>query len=251
MAGNLVFAEAINPDITNVAGNQITFSTAHNFLTGDYVEYDANGDAEIVGLLNEVKYYVSVPSPTSIILYHDADFGKPVRSLDPSVCTGTHYFRKGDEYIYVEEVLETHNTYQDWIMPETEGGQTVNYGIIVGNFFTATNTNGKVVNAAVAAWDFDTKTLTVSIEYVLYFANCETKLQARRASISPCDASVVNAPTIRLSPARTAVVSKNCRCTVGLPRRMDALSKQGKSSWTKLAQCMNSSAAAAASVIVG
>ena len=163
---NLVFAEAINPDITNVAGNQITFPTAHNFLTGDYVEYDANGDAEIVGLLNEVKYYVSVPSPTSIILYHDADFGKPVRSLDPSVCTGTHYFRKGDEYIYVEEILETHNTYQDWQMPETEGGQTVNYGIIVGNFFTATNTNGKVVNAAVAAWDFDTKTLTVSIEYV-------------------------------------------------------------------------------------
>ena len=163
---NLVIAEAFNPNITNVSGNQITFPQAHNFLTGDYIEYDANGDTEIVGLLNEVKYYVSVPNPTSIILYHDEDFGKPVRTLDASVCTGTHYFRKGDEYVYVEEVLETHNTYQDWQLPITEGGQTVNYGIVVGNFFSATNTSGKTIFAGVAGWDFANRVMTVSIELV-------------------------------------------------------------------------------------
>lgn len=162
---NLEKTVSIVPDINNVSGNQITFSSPHNFTNGEYVEYDANGDAEIVGLLNEVKYYVSIPNPNAIILFHDADFSKPVRSLDASVCTGTHYFKSGFEYIYIEEVLETHNTYQDWILPQSENNNFVNYGIVVGNFFTATNTSGKIVNAAVAAWDFDTRTLTVSIEY--------------------------------------------------------------------------------------
>jgi hypothetical protein len=54
--------------------------------------------------------------------------------------------------------------------------------------------------------------------------------------------------TISPSPASSASGSLNALCTVGRPRRVSALSKAGMSSCTKEAQCINSSATAAALV---
>lgn len=60
-------------------------------------------------------------------------------------------------------------------------------------------------------------------------------------------ASVSKAITIMASPVRTASLSPNATCTDGLPRRISALSKQGRSSCTSDAQCISSIATAAAS----
>ena len=61
-------------------------------------------------------------------------------------------------------------------------------------------------------------------------------------------ARVSNASTIRASPVSTASGSPNCAWTEGLPRRVSASSKHGRSSWTSEAQWSSSIAAAAASV---
>ena len=63
--------------------------------------------------------------------------------------------------------------------------------------------------------------------------------------------SVWKASTISASPASTASGSPKAACTEGLPRRVAASSKQGRSSCTSEAQCSSSMAAAAASVTPG
>ena len=64
-------------------------------------------------------------------------------------------------------------------------------------------------------------------------------------------ANVSNANTISASPANTAKRSPNARCTEALPRRVDASSKQGKSSCISEAQWSSSIAAAAAFATAG
>lgn len=152
--------ESLTPTVDNVGSNTITFATAHDFENGDYVEYDSNGNVEIVGLLNEVKYYVSVINAAKIALYHDEAQTKPVRNLDASLCSGTHLFKTGYEEFFINEVLSSHNTYQDLILPS---GPT--YTINLGD--TISGLNGvSIVNASIAQWDPITRTLTVSIELV-------------------------------------------------------------------------------------
>jgi len=142
--------------------------TKHEFVNGDYIEYDSNSDAEIVGLLHEVKYFVSVQSPTTIALFHDETRLKPVRDLDASVCQGYQNWKIGFEYIFIEEVVSTHNTYQDWILPETVDingvPTTVQYNVILGNEITCVKSTGNIIQTGIAGWDPVTRTLTVSLE---------------------------------------------------------------------------------------
>ena len=63
--------------------------------------------------------------------------------------------------------------------------------------------------------------------------------------------SAWKASTISASPASTASGSPKARWTEGRPRRVAASSKQGRSSWTREAQCSSSIAAAAASATPG
>jgi hypothetical protein len=74
---------------------------------------------------------------------------------------------------------------------------------------------------------------------------------SRRGEVPQPRASVWKASTISASPASTARRSPKARCTDGLPRRVGASSKQGRSSWTRDAQCSSSIAAAADSAISG
>ncbi|GMA79417.1 hypothetical protein GCM10025880_58340 [Methylorubrum aminovorans] len=64
-------------------------------------------------------------------------------------------------------------------------------------------------------------------------------------------ASVSKAATISASPVRTASGTLKAAWTEGFRRRIGASSKQGRSSWTREAQCSSSMAAAAASEAVG
>jgi len=151
---------SLTPTVNNVGSNTITFSTPHNFGAGDYVEYDSNGNLEIVGLLDEVKYYVGVAGPNQIALYHDEAQTKPVRNLDASNCSGTHFFKTGYEEFFINEVLSTHNEYQDLVLPS---GPT--YTITVGDTISGVN-GSSIISASIAQWDPVTNTLTVSIDLV-------------------------------------------------------------------------------------
>jgi len=163
-ANNLQITQDWVPTTSNVTGNIINFGANHQFVTGDYIQYASNGDAEIVGLLNELKYYASVIDPTSVQLFHDENFIKPVRNLDASVCTTTHSFTKGFETIYIEEIIESHTDYQDWYLPTDINGTPVQFQVAIGSVFLCQTSSSQPINVAVADWDDDNKILTVSLE---------------------------------------------------------------------------------------
>jgi len=155
-------------DLTSASTGIHKFQTLHEFNSGDHVEYDSNNDAEIVGLLHELKYYVEVPNSYEMFLYHDEDLENQVRSLDASVCKGFQNWKIGQEYVYIEEVISTHNTYQDWQLPSTidiNGVPTIiNYGVVLGNGITCTKSTGQIIQAGIIDWDPTNLILTVSLE---------------------------------------------------------------------------------------
>ena len=151
--------ETLTPSVANVGSNTVTFPVAHSFDNGDEVEYDANGNLEIIGLLNETTYFVSVVDSTTIALYHDAAQTKPIRDLDASIASGTHIFRTKFEEFYVNDIVETHNVYQDLQLP------VGTYTVAIGNRISGQN-GASVVSADIADWDPATRILTVSINKV-------------------------------------------------------------------------------------
>lgn len=156
---SLGISASIIPTGTNVSGNTIVFSNPHGFDSGDIVEYDSNSNNEIVGLLNEMTYYVDVPDATTITLYHDQARTKSVRSLDATVTSGTHYFKSNFEEFYIHEVKDHHNYYQTLTLP------TGTYTIAPGS--TITGNNGSAdINAIIYSYDPSSRELVVSVELI-------------------------------------------------------------------------------------
>jgi len=150
---------SVVPTISNVSGNTITFASAHGFQSGEEVEYNSNGNVEIVGLLNEMTYFVSVPNTTQIQIFNDADFTKPVVDLDASPTSGTHEFKSGYEEFYVTEVVSSHNIYQTLTIPAGT------YTITPGDTIQATD-GADTISATIYSYDSGTNELVVSVELV-------------------------------------------------------------------------------------
>ena len=150
---------SIVPTISNVGGNTITFSSAHGFQTGEVVEYNSNGNVEIVGLLSEMTYYASVPNSTQLQLFNDEDFLRPVRDLDASPTSGTHEFKSGYEEFFVNEVVSSHNTYQTLTIPADS------YSITPGDVIQATD-GATTISATIYSFDAIENKLVVSINLV-------------------------------------------------------------------------------------
>ena len=53
----------------NISGDYITFSSNHNFATGQLVQYNSNGGTVVGGLTNDQFYYVRVRTNRTIFLY--------------------------------------------------------------------------------------------------------------------------------------------------------------------------------------
>ena len=150
---------SLTPTISNVSGNTVTFSSPHGFQSGEEVAYDAEGNVEIVGLLDEMTYFVSVPNTTQIQLYNDANFTKPVRNLDASPTSGTHSFKSGYEEFFINEVVSSHNTYQTLTIPSGS------YTITPGDTIQATD-GATIISATIYSYDAVENELVVSINLV-------------------------------------------------------------------------------------
>lgn len=185
--------KSLIPTGANVGGNIITFDTAHDFESGDVVEYDSNGNIEIVGLLNEMTYYVDVPSSTTIALYHDEARTKSVRNLDGTVTSGTHYFRSNFEEFYINEVITYHSFYQTLVLPV--GVYSVTPGVtITGNNGSAT------VNAIVHSWNPSNNELVVSLELVTVGS---TTTRNSFTPLSTIDSGVISASVTTIQSVST------------------------------------------------
>ena len=189
-----------------ISGNTITFYTAPDFLTpdnqpfvdGDVLTYLAKGNIEAEGLYNELTYYVSDVTPNRIGLYHDQDYTNPVTRLDFGITDGIHEFRKGYEHIVIEEVVSTHNDYQEIVLPAGT------FTPIIGDSISGTSSGGDNIVASILSYDASAQagpTLIVSNELVQ-----EGVTQVRR-KFSPGDTilsgEIGNAGAILVQDANT------------------------------------------------
>ena len=141
----------------NTATDIITFSTDHNLTSGDSLEYDPNGNVKIAGLDAGQTYYAEVLTPNTIRLYFDESF--KVRVDFFQLGSGTHKFLSNVEELFVEQLLESHNTYQ--ILTLNAGS----YTFVRGRSIDAIS-GGSPVKAYVYYWDPTNYKLIVSIELV-------------------------------------------------------------------------------------
>lgn len=186
--GTFGYTASIDPTVSNVTGREITFSSAHNFVNGDVVAYDANGNLEIVGLLNECEYYVSVVDADTITLFNDEGLTKQIRELDATLTSGTHFFKRGYEEFFINEVLSTHDTYQEVVLPAGT------YTITKGDTIAAVD-GTDVISAAIVDWDSGTYTLTVSVELVQVG---DSQVRNTFTSSSVINAGEINASSVNV-----------------------------------------------------
>lgn len=145
----------------NLLTDIITFSTDHNLTSGDSLEYDPNGNIKIKGLDKGQTYYAEVLTPNSIRVWFDESFKVKVDFTE--LGTGTHKFLSNVEELYVDGLIESHNTYQ--ILELTLKPGITNYNFTRGTVINAIS-GGSPVMAYVSYWDPTNLRLVVSIEKI-------------------------------------------------------------------------------------
>jgi len=117
---------------------------AHGFTNGQGIVYNSNGNTDLPGLNNEQTYYVSYVDQDSFRLTFD-DSGSVSVNIR-ATGTGTHVFFKNIQEFYVDEILDSHHTYQQLTL------QAGSYNFVPGSSITGvtgTSTN----NAFVYSYD--------------------------------------------------------------------------------------------------
>ena len=170
----------------SVLGNIIDFGIPHSFVSGSIIEYDSNGDHEVIGLKNGLTYYVYVPHANKIALFHDEKLSDPVSDMDAKFCQGTHYIRADYEKIYAVDILDEHNVYQDIQLPSSN-----TYTIVKGNTIYGTDGTNSIT-ATIANWDPATFVLTVGIELTQVGTELKRNKFVTGATI---DTGIVSAPS--------------------------------------------------------
>jgi hypothetical protein len=137
-----------------ISSYQINY-TAHGFSNGASVVYTNTGtDLDITGLTSGDIYYVQFISLNSFALYYDNSLTKQVL-----ITTGTgtqHTFTENQEEFYLNEITDTHTSYQKLTL--TSGSYTFTPG------YQISGTVGSNTNAAyVYSWNSSTYELVVSL----------------------------------------------------------------------------------------
>lgn len=143
----------------NTVNNVITI-VDHGFSNGQKLIYDPNGNAQIKGLDAEQTYYVKLINQDEFSLTFDESGDFDVNLIETSV--GTHKFLSNIIEFYVEEILNSHQTYQTLIL---EAGSE-NYNFVPGRSITG-NTSGNNNSAIVYSWEPAARRLVVSVEEVV------------------------------------------------------------------------------------
>lgn len=141
----------------NVSTNIFTITT-HGFNNGDAVIYSSNGGTDINGLFNGDTYFVKYINANEFTLTFDDSLTKDVDIF--AVSTGTQKFKKQDYEIFVNDITESHHTFQELIITGSPFVSFAPGDVIEGQ------SGGLPNNAYVYDWDSGTSTLTVSVNKV-------------------------------------------------------------------------------------
>ena len=132
----------------------------HGLINGDQVSYDSNSGTQIGGIFDGDIFYVKKLTNDTFELYYDNSL---TRKVDITfVGAGTQFLVRSDYELFVDNIVETHNTFQDIVLAAGSGsGYTFNPGDVV-----LATTGGQPNNAYVYSYDSGTRTLTLSINKV-------------------------------------------------------------------------------------
>jgi len=145
---------------TDVSSTTNTFTiVGHGFTNGQKLIYDPDGNTPIQGLDAEQTYYVNIISDDEFTLAFDESLDFPVNIISTS--TGVHKFLSNIIEFYVEEILSSHQTYQELIL----ASGTENHEFVPGRQITGT-TGGSNNAAIVVSWEPSIRRLVVSVEEV-------------------------------------------------------------------------------------
>ena len=129
----------------------------HGFTNGQAIIYHSNNNPEIPGLNNEQTYYVYFISSSVFKLTFDE--GGTVTADIRAIGTGTQFFFKNVQEFFVDEIIDSHNTYQELTL------QAGSYNFIPGSEITGV-TGASTNNAFVYSYDPVGYKLVVSLNKV-------------------------------------------------------------------------------------
>jgi hypothetical protein len=144
-------ATGIDPLLDTVSVN------SHGFTNGQAIVYHSNNNIDISGLNTEQTYYVSYVDANTFRLTFDEGGTAPVDIR--AVGAGTHLFFKNIQEFYVDEILDSHNSYQELTL------QAGSYNFIPGSEITGI-TGASTNNAFVYSYNPIGRKLVVSLNKV-------------------------------------------------------------------------------------
>lgn len=143
---------------TNVnSSNNVITINSHGFNNGDAIIYSNNGNVDISGLDNEQTYYVIYNDVNTFKLAYDETLRLEVNIL--ATGTGIHQFVRSLQEFYIDELIESHSSYQELTL--AAGSYTFISGSVITGV-TGANTN----NAYVHSYDPVSRKLVVSLNKV-------------------------------------------------------------------------------------
>jgi hypothetical protein len=230
-AVNVSFDAAVNVD---PALDTITIN-AHGFTNGQAIVYHSNSNAEIPGLNNEQTYYVYYVDLNTIRLTFDEGGTVPVDIR--ATGTGTQFFFKNIQEFYVDEILDSHNAYQELTL------QAGSYNFIPGNEITGvTGTSSN--NAFVYSYDPVSYKLIVSLNKVTVGASIIRNAFAANSTINsdngaPATTNIVISDVSSINTLYSATFS--IQGTTGNGQLTNLINLPNKQIWLHRPSIVNSS----------
>jgi hypothetical protein len=219
----------------NQYSNQIT-EVAHGLtsLTSVlYINNNTDGSTDIPGLISGDIYYVYRAGPDTFQLYYDNSLTKIVTL---NVSTGSlHTFTKNIEEFYVNEIIDSHNTYQTLTLASSS------HTFIPGKIIYG-NVNGASNSAYVYSWNPSTKELVVSLINVSSGGN-QTKIPFIDSSTITSDAGVSISITVNTvaSVINLYTATYTVRSTISDNSIIDTDTLKGNYVWLNKPSIVNSS----------
>jgi hypothetical protein len=183
-------ATAVNPatDTFTVVG--------HGLFNQDQISYDSNSGTLIGGIYDGDILYVKKLTNDTFQLYYDNSL---TRLVDITfVGAGTQYVIRQDYELYVNDVTDTHNTFQDLVLA---AGSPSGYTFVPGDLVEGT-TSGFPSKGYVYSYDSGTRTLTLSINKVTIGLTETRNVFAAASSITQVAGASVTY-TVSTATART------------------------------------------------
>jgi hypothetical protein len=209
--------------------------TAHGFTNAQPIVYHSNDYTEIKGLNNEQTYYVSYVDLNTFRLTFD-EGGTALVDIK-ATGTGTQLFFKNIQEFYVDEILDSHHTYQELTL------QAGSYNFVPGSEITGiTGTSSN--NAFVYSYDPVSRKLIVSLNKVTVGASIIRNAFAANSTINsdngaPAVTNIVVSDVIAINTLYSATFSVQGTTGNGLLTNLVNLPK--KQVWLHRPSVVNSS----------